>query len=337
MSDQEEEILSRTGLIIIGIISALIFVIGIILLALGYNEAFYVDNAVVQTIFKIITFMGDPVFFIILLAFIFIVYDKRFAKNVAFSLLLSVYLFAFIKDVIQDPRPSTNIDPREEYGYLETDYGFPSGHAVNAVAVWGYMAHKFKDKTKPYIIPGILSAIIFLIAISRIIIGMHDLQDIIGGLLIGIGFIIAFIYLEPVFSEKINSLNLSIKIIIVVVVCISLFLLGTLLFPTSGLNLVENAPKYSDAGYYSVATGAILEFSVGYLLENKYIDYQPSELNAKQKIINLIIGLLIVLTLFFILELLLHGNVVLRFIRYCILAFAITTLLPLIFTKINRK
>jgi membrane-associated phospholipid phosphatase len=336
MSDQEE-LLSKNALMIIGVISVIIFVVGMILLALGYNEAFYVKDPSVRAIFEIITFMGETEFFLILLITIYVVYDKKFAKNVTFSLLLSVYIYTLLKDLFQDPRPITNISKEAEYGYIETDYGFPSGHAVTAVTVWGYIANEFKNRPRSYIIPVILSVIIFLITISRVIIGVHDLEDIIGGFLIGICFLIAFIYLEPIFSEKINSLNFSIKIIIAVSFSVLIFLIGTLLFPRSGLDLIENPPLYSDAGYYAVVSGAILGFSVGYLLENKYINYQPSELNNKHKIINLILGIFFIFTLYFMFGLLIHGNVILRFIRYSLITFIVSFILPLIFTKINRK
>lgn len=334
---ENDEILSKNGLLIIGITSVAILIVGLILLALGYNEAFYSSNSGVRAIFEIITFTGKTEFFIILIVILFFVYDKRFTKNLIASLLLSVFTFSILKDIFQDPRPSTNISNQEEYGMIETDYGFPSGHALNAVTVWGYIAYEFKDKSKPYIVPVILSVLIFLNAISRIIIGVHDLQDIIGGLIIGVGFLIAFIYLEPKFSEKISTLNLSMKIIFTVAVSVSLFLIGTLLFPTAGLGLVENSPKYSDAGYYAIVGGASLGFFVGYVLENEYVNYQPSELKIKQKIFNLILGLALVLILYLIFGLLIHGNVVLRFIRYALLAFVAIFFIPLIFTKINRK
>ena len=255
----EEEILSKRFLITIGMISAIIFIVGIILIALGYNETFYVDNAIVQIIFEVISYLGEPVVFIIIIAIFYIVYDKKFAKNLAFSLLISGYINEFVKEIFQDPRPPTNVDPKAEYGFVETSYGFPSGHTQTAVATWGYMAYEFKDEPKSYIIPIILSVIIFLISISRIIIGVHDLEDIIGGFAIGICLLVAFIYLEPIISPKINKLSLIIKILIAIAVSVSIFIIGTLLFPTAGLGLVDNPPLYADEGSFAQVGGAMCE------------------------------------------------------------------------------
>jgi membrane-associated phospholipid phosphatase len=335
--EEQEELLSRNALVIIGIISGIVFILGMLLLALGYNEAFYSEDSSVRAIFQLITDLGSDIAFIMIMAILYMVYDKRFAKNLALNLLLANYLNSFIKGVFQDPRPDTNIDPTEEYGYVETSYGFPSGHTQNAVTVWGYIAYEFKNTSRPYIVPAILSVLIFLISISRMIIGVHDLEDVIGGYIIGICFLIAFIHLEPIVSPKINKLSLNMKILLAVLVSLILFVTAEILFPKSGLDLVKNAPLYDDAGSFGTVTGAMLGVSIGYLLESEYVKYKPSELNNKQKIINLFIGIIILLITFFGLGLVIRGNVVLRFIRYALISFILTFIVPLIFTKINRK
>jgi len=334
---EKDEILTNKGLILIGITSGAILIVGLILLALGYNEAFYSSNSGVRAVFQIITDTGDEVFYIIVIAVFFIAYDKKFAKNLLFSLIISTYINNFLKDVFQDPRPRTNIDPTSETGYIADGYGFPSGHSQSSVAVYGYAAYHFKDKSKPFVIPIILSIYIFLIALSRIILGVHDLQDIIGGLLFGICVLIPFIYLEPIVTEKLESSSLQIKILLAIIVSVLLFIIGAVLFPTTGQYPIKNPVPYADAGGYALVSGVILGFSVGYLLENEYVNYQPSELNNKQKIINLIIGLILVFVIYFVLGMVLRGNIILRFIRYALLTFSISLILPTIFTKINRK
>jgi len=333
----EEIILSRKALIMIGIISAVIVIIGIIMIALGYNEAFYLNYTLIQALFKAITYLGEAIVLIIIIAIFYIIYDKKFAKNLAFGLLISAYIMEFMKETFQDPRPSTNIDSEAEYGFIEPSYGFPSGHTQNSVVVWGYIGYEFKDKPTSFVIPIILSFLIFLIAISRMIIGVHDLQDVIGGFAIGMCLLIAFIYLEPIIAPIINKLNLIIRILLSVVISISLFAIGTLLFPAAALGLVDNPPLYSDAGSFALVGGSMLGLSVGYLLENEYVNYNPSELNKKQKIINLIIGIIIILVAYLSLDLIISGNVILRFVRYATISFILTFFVPIIFKNINRS
>lgn len=335
--DEKDEILTNKGLILIGITSVAILIVGLILLALGYNEAFYSSNSGVRAVFQLITDTGDEMFYIIVIAVFFIAYDKKFAKNLLFSLLVTTYINNFLKDVFQDPRPPSNLDPSSETGYIAEGYGFPSGHSQSAIAVYGYAAYHFREKSKPLVIPIIVSIYIFLIALSRIILGVHDLQDIIGGLLFGICVLIPFIYLEPIVSEKLETSSLQLKILLAIIVSVLLLVIGTVIFPMSGQYPIKNPVPYADAGGYALVSGVILGFSLGYLLENEYVNYLPSELSNKQKIINLIVGLILVFVIYFVLGLVIRGNIILRFIRYALLAFSISLVLPIVFNKINRK
>ena len=84
-----KEILSKKALIAIGIISLSILIVGMILMALGYNEACFIENSVVQIIFEIITFTGNGLFLIMVIAIFSFIYDKRFAKNFFLMWILS--------------------------------------------------------------------------------------------------------------------------------------------------------------------------------------------------------------------------------------------------------
>jgi len=335
--NEKDEILTNKGLILIGITSVAILIVGLTLLALGYNEAFYSSNSGVRAVFQVITDTGDETFYIIVIAAFFIAYDKKFAKNLLFSLLITTYINNFLKDVFKDPRPPSNLDPTSENGVIAEGYGFPSGHSQLAVGVYGYIGYHFKEKSKPLVIPIIVSIYIFLIAISRIILGVHDLQDIIGGLLLGICVLIPFVYLEPIVTEKLESYSIQLKMLLVLIVSVLLLVIGTVIFPTTGQYPMKNPVPYADAGGFALVGGALLGFSIGYLLENEYVNYMPSELSKKQKVINLILGLILVFVIYFGLGLVIRGNIILRFIRYALLAFSISLVLPIIFNKINRK
>jgi len=338
---EKEKYLSKNGLIIIGTIALIILIVGIILYALGFNEEFYSESSTVQAIFGAITYLGEAITFVILTAIIFIAYDKKLAKRTILPLLCSYYLNHLVKEIFKDTRPDTNIDPDEDYGFIEPSYGFPSGHAQNATCYWGYMANEFKDKPKPMgipVVPVILSVIIFLVAISRMFYGVHDLQDVIGGLLIGIGFLLLFIYLEPIFTVQFNKLSFQIKLILTISIAILLFAIPTILSPSAGLGLVDDPPLYPDSGAFAQVGGVLLGFGVCYLLENEYVKYEPKELSNKQKLLNLVVGLVILFALFIPLEYIIEINSVFyRFGRYALLAFVLTYVLPLIFVRINKK
>ena len=313
----ENETLSTKTIIFILLVTIIIIVVGGILLLLGLNMTFcefFYDNEVMYVIFRAISYLGEDVFLILILAVLFFAYNKQFAKNLTFALLGSYYSNAILKDIFQDPRPWTR---REATGF-----GFPSGHSQNAVATWGYMAYHAHQK-KNKVLPWIFLIIAYLIALSRIIIGVHDLEDVYGGLLYGIAFLVLFIYLEPIISEKINTLKLNLKLILAIVIPIILYITAFGIFPNTELD-------------YGLCCGALMGISVGYLIENEYIKYEPTELINKQRIVNLIIGLVITIAIYLVLSLLSVDLLIYRFIKYLILSFSVVTLIPWILKRVNE-
>ena len=336
---ESSEIFSKKQLITIGVIFVVVVVVGLILLVLGLNEAFYSTSSTMRSIFKVITYLGEPIVFIVMVAVFFIAYDKKFAKNLALSLLFSTYVNELFKNIFMDPRPATNVGadttPENPLGLVETSYGFPSNHTQSAVAFWGYFAYNFR---KRLYIPIILGVVIFLVSISRLIVGVHDLQDVIGGFAIGVIVVMLFIYLEPYGTKQFNTLKLPLKLALVIVVSLALFLAGIFLFPTSGTDLLPVPVAFSDTGAFAQVGGVLLGFGIAYVLEGEYVKYDPSKLDWKWRIINLVIGLVIVFAIYFALEAIkgVFDSVFYRFARYAIIGFILGFILPLIFVKIHK-
>ena len=309
-------------IIYILILAGVTFVVGLILYLVGlniwFNELFYY-NETLYTIFSLISELGDTRVYIFLIVIIWYVYDKNFAKTVAFSLLGTYYINTILKDVFQDPRPYTNI--RDSEPVME-GFGFPSGHSQQGVGAYGYMAYEAHVK-KNKIIFWIFAVIVYLIASSRVIIGVHDLQDVWGGLTIGFIWLILYIILEPKVSEKIASLSLTIKLILSVVIPIVLFVIAIYVFPIS-------------LGNYGLISGVLMGLSLGYILETEKIKYDPRELSNKQRILNLVIGIVITLVLYLVLSAVFPESQIMDLLQYLILSFVLVTLVPWIFTKIKR-
>jgi membrane-associated phospholipid phosphatase len=325
---ESEKVLSKRALEIIGVICTILLLFGSILIILEYNEALYIENSVAQFIFEIITFTGNGVFLILVIAVTTFIYDKRFAKNFFLMWIISGSLNSMLKEIFQEPRPKTNITKASERGYSSSGYGFPSGHAQVAASNWGFSSYHFKDKIKSQLIPIFFSIFIFLVALSRAIIGVHSVKQIVWGLLIGIIILITFLYLNPIFAEKFNTLSLPIKITLAVLVSILIAVLGTLLFPEFagyGINI------------YATSGGSLLGLSVGFIFEGEYVNYEPSELTIRQKITNLTIGIGLLLIYFIFFYNLMFGTDILIFIQHAVLSFMIIFVIPFIFTKINKN
>jgi membrane-associated phospholipid phosphatase len=333
------ETMGKKSLLVVIIIFAAVLFTGLILMGLGYNETLYSESSTVRAVFTVITNLGEPVVFIVMIGLFYIGYNKRFAKNLALSLMVSSYVNSFLKDVFRDPRPATNLDaneatPENPRGLKATSFGFPSGHTQTAVSTWGYIAHRFRE-TFWFVIA--MAVMIFLIGISRVIIGAHDLQDVVGGFLIGIALLVFFIFLEPWASMMFNTLSMTGQGILIVISSVALLLLGTLLFPTSGLSLLPDPPQYSDAGSYALVAGVALGLGLGYILENRFVGYEPGALSIKTRILNLIIGIIIVFTIYFFLDSFKEGfdSVIYRYARYAVVAFVSVFIVPLVLMRIG--
>ena len=110
-------------------------------------------------------------------------HEDRFAAVGAAGLaaLGSITLFMTVKRLTGRPRPST-MTPHVWATLLPPDhFSFPSGHTMTAFAVAVAMSLFY-----PAVAPGLLFCA-FSIAISRVLLGMHFLSDVIAAMLIGTG------------------------------------------------------------------------------------------------------------------------------------------------------
>lgn len=114
--------------------------------------------------------------------------EKKIEISAAFFAGVLAWIFSKIfKLLIHIPRPVNlfnNVHPL----FLETGYGFPSGHATffSALAVAIFLKHKKAGY--------IFMVFAFLIGIARIVSGVHSPLDIFGGFVLGsfIGYLVAY-------------------------------------------------------------------------------------------------------------------------------------------------
>ena len=146
-----------------------------------WNDLSWVEGIrtpALSVFFEDISLAGYPTLLILFISFGYFFWSPSRFSRIAMMLFISGLINGFLKDFFQDPRPLIELmlDPK-----VGTSYGWPSGHAQIAVTLWGLIAYELKDK-RATIGAGIL---IFLIAFSRMYLGVHDLGDVISGLIIG--------------------------------------------------------------------------------------------------------------------------------------------------------
>jgi membrane-associated phospholipid phosphatase len=145
-----------------------------------WNVLFQNLDGWLKTPMEIFSFFGNEYFFLLLLPALYWCIEARLGLRVGIILLLSTSLNDALKMVFHAPRPYWVSS--EVIGYArETSFGVPSGHAQIAAGVWGMLAVGLR-KWWAWVIVILL---ILLIGVSRLYLGVHFLQDVVAGWIIG--------------------------------------------------------------------------------------------------------------------------------------------------------
>ncbi|UYP46701.1 hypothetical protein NEF87_002986 [Candidatus Lokiarchaeum ossiferum] len=331
--------LSRTEFIINLAIAALVLITGIILLALNLNESFDSSNEALVQIFEIITLFGDEELYIVFFAVFYFGIDKKFAKRLLIGFLISLHLTDFGKTLFKDPRPLSN-DLRGEDA--ATGYGFPSGHSSGTLSFWGYTFFNFKGEEKKKGIPWQSLAIFLIIAvpISRLIIGVHDLQDVIGGIVVGFIVITLYMFYAPRVREVTKSWSMKKQIGIGVTVSVGLWILSSLLLYL--VNFADGIDYLKDAfQQLSVSCALMCGGAIAFPLEVNHIKYDPRPLIWWKKLIAIAIGFALTFGIFlgagFLFDLFPSIYFITRFIKYGLMMIIAGLAVPWLLKKIFKQ
>ncbi len=98
------------------------------------------------------------------------------------------------KDIIARHRPAI---PKSDFLIAaDTDYSFPSGHAVVVSAGAAVALALFRDTYKKLAISVLLAIEAAFVCISRVYVGGHYPLDVLGGILLGVGVAFIFVGIE---------------------------------------------------------------------------------------------------------------------------------------------
>lgn len=136
-------------------------------------------------LFNGLTWLGYTTFFLIFLPIGYWLWDKKMFTRLAVLIIITGLLNAFVKDIFHDPRPPLQfaLDPR-----VGESYGLPSGHAQVAFAMWLWLAYEI-NRAWAWV-AALLIAI--GVCLSRLYLGVHDVEDVLGGALLGLATIVAY-------------------------------------------------------------------------------------------------------------------------------------------------
>ena len=171
-----------------------------------------IKNNILLSVATLLSFLGSIKGLIVVSFFlVFILKSNKQRIFLFLDLIGSGLIINITKNIFLRERPIIGQN-------LLADYSFPSGHTFIAITFYGFLLYLvMKDKKVSYkkLKEGVLLFLIITIPLSRLILGVHYLTDILGGITLGLAYLFFLIIMyENNFlkdNEDETKLTLSFK------------------------------------------------------------------------------------------------------------------------------
>lgn len=289
----------------------------------------------VETLGIALAFLGSETLYMLVMPLIYWCVDARLGRRVSLFVLMTVWLNSAVKLAFKRPRPymvSTDVVVPE--GAVDIGYGLPSGHAQTAVTLWGSVAVEVKRRWLTLVV----IAYALLMSLSRLVVGVHYLQDVVAGLLIGAVLLALYAWLERPLGHWFQGQPLVVQIGLVVAVAVAMLAIHPGLIPVSTPPNLPRPMSLDELMSPSVTPiAAILGAGIGFILEFRYLRFDASG-PAWKRLLRFVLGMAGLVILRFGLGALFADRqplLVFRLIRYTLIGFWIGFLAPWLFVKLN--
>lgn len=247
---------------------------------------------------------------------IYLAYNKDWGKFTLLSLGVAGVCCEFVKMTVARLRPyavvdkikciHANVADQNPLDFKIQGYSFPSGHTMMATNM--FLAIPIYVRNILYVSIGLIGVLI--VALSRVGLGVHFPTDTIAGFFIALAIILI---LSHLYDKIENRLYLYLAIIV-------LSLVGVLF-----------CPEMSYIKYVALTLG----FSLGFLVEEKYVNFENPK--SRRDAIVRLVGAVILFVLLFILIPKFAGNTdLVKCIVHSLCTFIMLAIYPLAFKKIDR-
>lgn len=284
------------------------------------------------------TFLGEVEGYILLISIIYVTYEKKLAIRLSFLTLLTMSFNHLLKTLVMNPRPFIAEGSyaekwavsAEKAAELATEYSTPSGHAMAGAAFYGYLCASVKRR---YV--GIACILLILLTgLSRPLLGVHYLEDVVIGWVLGI----AIVLMSIKYSQNAGNLwrRFSHKQQIVIVGASSL-MLWVITRALSGW--ATDGQPLAFVSY----TGFLMGIVIAHPLETKKVNFDPRSSTLSIKALRVILCVGMVMGTLLVLDKAFSAmsddysllGYLLRYIRYAMASYAGMFLGPLLFVKLR--
>ncbi|MEW6568605.1 MAG: phosphatase PAP2 family protein [Chloroflexota bacterium] len=165
------------------------------------------------------TFLGTEEFFMLVMPAVLWCFDAGLGLRLGLILLTSDAFNGAFKLIFGWPRPYWVSDQILALS-AETSFGLPSGHAQNALALWGRLAVSIRRRWATVL----LGLVILLISVSRLYLGVHFPSDVLAGWLVAGVLLWLFVRYDEPARRWLSRIGSSRQIVLALI--LSLVLLG---------------------------------------------------------------------------------------------------------------
>ena len=283
------------------------------------------------SVFSFFTSIGQIQGYVLMIALLFVLWDKQLANRLAILTLATMSLNHLLKILVMNPRPfisDGSYTQKWAVSPATAEDSTPSGHAMGGAAFFAYFAASVNNRWVR--LASIL--LILLTGLSRPYLGVHYLEDVLIGWALGVAIaLLAFRYTGAL-ARIWDRLALPRQIGVVGAASLLLWLVTRAL---GGAHL--GGQPLAFVSY----TGFLMGLVIPRPLEAKWADFDPRSAGVLRKALRLVLCVGLVMGTLMLLDVAFAAlcaddsalGIALRYVRYALAGVAGMLVAPLLFVK----